>query len=390
MPPDHPFGDIYLVKHHHAVLMFGQEIRFGAVDTVFSDCRNIHTINCSVPMGYVQSPYPDCEGRWFRVTRGKDREYVELTEIEAPTTTTPKSTTITLSIIGTDKVTLSAGDIITFDDSSPLLTFIAGGSFGVDNHPDIKLNVPYRVVSINQTTLVVEEVDKVVDGVKLGEMIGTVKYMPGASGMGQFAVGSSFKFGTKDPLNPDYNRVLSGATKRFISCGVTIKMDVGSLIPSDDIYIITRIYGDRWTVVREEPTSPSTEVPMCRWGACLAKEGLDVNGRCLLHTTCSYDSPADYRSNTSTSTTSTNQETTNMNGQVYTGHVVKTKTIQAGEGVHSGVQKSEIVFTTSRPVIAASIGAAKNIILALAARQDSKLDLENPTEILEVVVVAAS
>lgn len=79
-----------------------------------------------------------------------------------------------------------------------------------------------------------------------------------------------------------------------------------------------------------------------------------------------------------------------MNGQVYTGHVVKTKTIQAGEGVHSGVQKSEIVFTTSRPVIAASIGAAKNIILALAARQDSKLDLENPTEILEVVVVAAS
>lgn len=167
MPPDHPFGDIYLVKHHHAVLTLGQEIRFGAVDTVFSDCRAMHTINCSVPMGYVQSPYPDCEGRWFRVTREKDREYVELTEIEDPTTvtTTSQITLTTNSRYDPFKV----GSVITFDDFRTFWIYVKGTCLGVKYDPLLKKDVPYRVVSINQTAMVVEEVDKVVDGVKLWE-----------------------------------------------------------------------------------------------------------------------------------------------------------------------------------------------------------------------------
>lgn len=89
-------------------------------------------------------------------------------------------------------------------------------------------------------------------------------------------------------------------------------------------------------------------------------------------------------------TNNSREKETNMNGQVYTGHVVRTLTVPAGEGVSIGIAKSEIVFTTSRPIIASSAQNAKNVILALAARQDSNLDLENPAELLEVMVVQAS
>lgn len=78
-----------------------------------------------------------------------------------------------------------------------------------------------------------------------------------------------------------------------------------------------------------------------------------------------------------------------MNGKVFTGHVVRNKTVQAGDGVTTGVVKSEVVYSTNKPIIAQDAQSAKNIILALAARQDSKLDLESSIETLEVVVVTA-
>lgn len=72
-----------------------------------------------------------------------------------------------------------------------------------------------------------------------------------------------------------------------------------------------------------------------------------------------------------------------MNGGVFVGAVVRTKTVPAGEGVTSSVAKSEVIYTSPAPFLALNKAAAIAQILLAAAAQD-ELVLDDPTQPVEV------
>ena len=82
-------------------------------------------------------------------------------------------------------------------------------------------------------------------------------------------------------------------------------------------------------------------------------------------------------------TTPITQGAITMTGNVFEGVVVKTITVPAGEGVTSGVQKSEIVLTIA-PFAAKDVESAKAIVLAAAIAKGLKVD--DPVVVVEVKV----
>lgn len=111
----------------------------------------------------------------------------------------------------------------------------------------------------------------------------------------------------------------------------------------------------------------------------------DIKKRSSQASTISYDIETPLPSSTSSSKESA------MNGTVYSGHVVRTKTVAAGEGVTTGVQHSEVVYSTTKPVITSSPDNARALILAKAViALDGELDLEDPTTSVEVKLTTAS
>ncbi len=66
---------------------------------------------------------------------------------------------------------------------------------------------------------------------------------------------------------------------------------------------------------------------------------------------------------------------------VFSGVVVRTKTVQAGEGVATGVAKPDVIYSTPKPVSAASVEQAKSVVLAQAiVALKGELDLEDVTK----------
>lgn len=75
-----------------------------------------------------------------------------------------------------------------------------------------------------------------------------------------------------------------------------------------------------------------------------------------------------------------------MNGAIYSGVVVRTRTVPAGEGVSTGVQKSDIVHSMPN-FVALNDEAAKAIILADAINKlAGKLDVSDPASPVEVKI----
>lgn len=82
-----------------------------------------------------------------------------------------------------------------------------------------------------------------------------------------------------------------------------------------------------------------------------------------------------------------------MNGKIYNGQVIRTRTVQAGEGVSAGTQVSEVLFSKNN-IVAGSDAQAQLILSAAAARDLSLKDVkfDSPVEPIEVrvqVVVAS-
>lgn len=80
---------------------------------------------------------------------------------------------------------------------------------------------------------------------------------------------------------------------------------------------------------------------------------------------------------------------THMNGKVYNGQVIRTRTVQAGEGVSAGVQVSDVLFSLNNFV--ASSDAQAQLVLGAAAARDPKLKdvkFDDPVAPIEVRVQA--
>jgi hypothetical protein len=73
-----------------------------------------------------------------------------------------------------------------------------------------------------------------------------------------------------------------------------------------------------------------------------------------------------------------------MNGAVYSGTVVITRTVAVGEGVTTGVQISEVAFDYKERFIAQSDEAAKAVILSTALIANPKLSVNDPRTPIEV------
>lgn len=82
-----------------------------------------------------------------------------------------------------------------------------------------------------------------------------------------------------------------------------------------------------------------------------------------------------------------NESETVMNGVVYIGFVVRTKTVAAGIGVTTGKEISQVIFNSEPKVYPNAESARANILAQAKIKLDKDLDLEDPTQPVEVKLI---
>lgn len=268
-----------------------------------------------------------------------------------------------------------------------------GGSTVVDNSLRLKVGYTYCLVGVNETYWDVKEVESDVASMLVTDYKRVIKHFHASAYQEPDAVGSYSKYppyrGGANAVG-DVFLVVSGddgygKDKVLIqvveNCGkkTTNYIESPYANPADAV-------GKAFKVIAGDSTNWAIEeVPVDQVGRA-ASAGVAAVPASTLGEHFAYNSKIDNIATSSIkSEPSTIVKESVMNGTVYSGIVVRSKTVAAGEGVTTGVQISEVVYGPTAPKVYPNAAMASAAILAAAKLElNDALNLEDVRQPLEV------